>query len=297
MTTRIVSRRIINQLIQNPSFSNAAMIRTIMTPTFATALKTSRIKEALFRYPNSCHLISSAPFSDNRGVAEINHNGGGGVEHSEQQKEHEFNGGGGVEHSEQQKDHEFMKGPNPGLASVISQGIKSLEQTAEEIQYKTRKASLSRPHKKPSFRNGLQAEMDPRQLAEGQRILDVASDCLEQLALQEGEGGQQSGRGGSNGLVLFGEPIILLECEVNRNARQAKIYWTLPYGLLLDNRINQRLYQDIVTKVQKNLVENGGAKMLSRNVHTRLSHYYPPRIKLFPATDAMVQSAIEDFMV
>jgi len=280
MTTRIVSRRIINQLIQNPSFSNAAMIRTIMTPTFATALKTSRIKEALFRYPNSCHLISSAPFSDNRGVAEINHNGGGGVEHSEQQK-----------------DHEYMKGPNPGLASVISQGIKSLEQTAEEIQYKTRKASLSRPHKKPSFRNGLQAEMDPRQLAEGQRILDVASDCLEQLALQEGEGGQQSGRGGSNGLVLFGEPIILLECEVNRNARQAKIYWTLPYGLLLDNRINQRLYQDIVTKVQKNLVENGGAKMLSRNVHTRLSHYYPPRIKLFPATDAMVQSAIEDFMV
>jgi len=198
--------------------------------------------------------------------------------------------------SDQHQEHQFMTGPNPGLASVISQGIKTLEQTAEEIQYKTRKITLSRPHKKATFRNGRASEMDPRQLAEGQRILDVASECLEQLAFQDQQSGQkQSGRISGNGLVLFGEPIVLLECEVNRNVRQAKIYWTLPYGILLDNRINQRLYQDIMMKVQKELVENGGAKLLSRNVITRLSHYFPPRIKLFPATDEMVQSAIEDF--
>lgn len=190
-----------------------------------------------------------------------------------------------------------MKGTNPGLASVISQGMKSLEQTAEEIQYKTRKITLSQPHRKPSFRNGRAAELDPRQLAEGQRVLDVASDCLEQLALQKEQGGwQQRSIGGSNGLVLSGEPIVLLECEVNRNVRQAKIYWTLPYEILLDNRINQQLYQKIMVKVQKELVENGGAKLLVRNVNTRLSYYYPPRIKLFPATDEMVQRAIEEFL-
>jgi len=199
--------------------------------------------------------------------------------------------------SDQYQEHQFMTGPNPGLASVISQGIKTLEQTAEEIQYKTRKITLSRPHKKATFRNGRASEMDPRQLAEGQRILDVASECLEQLALRDQQSGQkQSGRISGNGLDLFGEPIVLLECEVNRNVRQAKIYWTLPYGILLDNRINQRLYQEIMMKVQKELIENGGAKLLSRNVITRLSHYFPPRIKLFPATDEMVQSAIEDFM-
>ena len=140
--------------------------------------------------------------------------------------------------------------------------------------------------------------MDPRQLAEGQRILDVASECLEHLAMQEEQNRKQSGKGGvgNGGLVLFGEPIVLLECEVNRNVRQAKIYWTLPYGILLDNRINQKLYQDIMMKVQKELVRNGGAKLLARDVHTRLSYYYPPRIKLFPATDEMVQTAIEEFM-
>lgn len=198
---------------------------------------------------------------------------------------------------EQQNEPQFMTGPNPGLASVISQGIKTLEQTAEEIQYKTRKISLSRAHKKATFRNGGAADMDPRQLAEGQRILDVASECLEHLAMQDEENGKQNGKGiGNGGLVLFGEPIVLLECEVNRNVRQAKIYWTLPYGILLDNRINQKLYQDIMMKVQKELVRNGGAKLLARDVHTRLSYYYPPRIKLFPATDEMVQTAIAEFM-
>jgi len=200
------------------------------------------------------------------------------------------------------EDTKFMTGPNPGLASVISQGIKSLEQTAEDIRYKTRKDTLSQAHKKPTFRNGRAAEMDPRQLAEGQRILDVASECLEHLAMKEDTKGslrpQTRGNGRvSNGLFLFGEPIVLLECEVNRNVRQAKIYWTLPYGILLDNRINQRLYQEIMEKVQTQLVDNGGAKLLAREVHTRLSYYYPPRIKLFPATDEMVEKAIEEFMM
>lgn len=194
----------------------------------------------------------------------------------------------------------FSTLPNPGLVSVISQGMKSLEQTADDIQYKTRKDTLSQAHKKPSFRNGRASEMDPRQLAEGQRILDVASECLEQLALQEEQGKlrqQSSAHGGGNGLILFGEPIVLLECEVNRNVRQARIYWTLPHGILLDNRINQRLYQEIMAKVQKELVENGGAKLLSREVHNRLSYYYPPRIKLYPATDEMIQKAIEEFLM
>jgi hypothetical protein len=251
-----------------------------------TTLKnTDRIKRRLFRYPMSHQLFSVVSLSTNSSVEETEENNHAG---DEGQK---FN-------NEQQKEHKFMKGPNPGLASVISQGMKSLEHTAEEIQYKTRRTSLSQPHKKPSFKNGRADEMDPRQLAEGQRILDVATDCLEQLALQEEHSGQrQRDVGNSNGLVLFGEPIVLLECEVNRNVRQAKIYYTLPYGILLDNRINQRLYQEIMVKVQNELVVNGGAKLLARNVHTRLSYYYPPRIKFFPATDEMVQSAIEEFMV
>ena len=267
------------------SSTTRATTRTVTTALFATKRKNAgHIKRTLFRYPTSHRCFSAVNISEDHHIVRRGGDGHDGEEFHYYQ-------------NEQFEENKFMKGPNPGLASVVSQGIKSLEQTAEEIQYKTRNASLSKAHKKPSFRNGRAAEMDPRQLAEGQRILDVASDCLEKLALQEQSGRKNSDGRGSNGLVLFGEPIVLLECEVNRNVRQAKIYWTLPYGILLDNRINQRLYQEIMVKVQKQLVENGGAKLLARNVHTRLSYYYPPRIKLFPATDEMVQTAIEEFMV
>jgi len=93
-----------------------------------------------------------------------------------------------------QQESQLSSGANPSLASIISQGSKSLEQTADDIQHVTRKDTLSQPHKKPSYRNGGAAEMDPRQLAEGQRILDVALDCIDQLALQYEErgGGRQS---------------------------------------------------------------------------------------------------------
>ncbi len=261
--------------------SAAAISRTISTTLFEVrATNASDIKRTIQRCWTINQLNSVASFATSGRME--------GIGDSNLEDE---------DHSDHHREHQFMTGPNPGLASVISQGIKTLEQTAEEIQYKTRKISLSRPHKKPSFKNGRADEMDPRQLAEGQRILDVASECLEQLAFQDEQNGREnSGKISSSGLILFGEPIVLLECEVNRNVRQAKIYYTLPYGILLDNRIDQRLYQEIMMRVQKELVQNGGAKLLARNVHTRLSHYYPPRIKLFPATDEMMQAAIEEFM-
>ncbi|MGK3736498.1 MAG: hypothetical protein ACI8RD_014518 [Bacillariaceae sp.] len=191
--------------------------------------------------------------------------------------------------------HEQYRTPNPGLSSIISQGSKVLESSADDIQQKTRRDSLLQPHKKPSFRNpdGV-ADIDPRQLAEGQRILDVALDCIDHLAIQyEERGGDNS----DNGLMLFGEPIMLLECEVNRNIKQAKIFYTLPYEILLDKRINQKLYEEITFKVQKQLILNGGTKLLTKLVHSKLSYYYPPRIKLYPATDNMVQKAIKEFMM
>ncbi|KAL3912010.1 MAG: hypothetical protein SGILL_007056 [Bacillariaceae sp.] len=190
--------------------------------------------------------------------------------------------------------HYPLHGPNPGLASIIAQGSKSLEQSAADIEYKTRNISLSQPHKKGSLRAGT---LEPRQLAEGQRILDTATDCLETIILQQAERGGLT-EGQRKGIVLGGEPIVLLECVVNSNVKQAKLYWTLPYGILMDERIHyqhQRLYQQLIAKVQQQLVEGGGAKLLAGCVHAKLSSYYPPRIKMLPATDEMVIKAIEEY--
>tara|TARA_B110001450_G_C17498872_1_gene431409 strand:+ start:236 stop:724 length:489 start_codon:yes stop_codon:yes gene_type:complete len=147
-------------------------------------------------------------------------------------------------------------------------------------------------------------DMNPRQLEEGQRIVDVASSCLDVLAYQYEENKKQpnstknntTGQGNKNGLILFGEPITILECIVDRNLRQAKVYWSLPYSILIDERITQTLYQKIVVKVQDQLVHHGGAKVLSKLVHHKLSYYYPPKLKLYPATNSMVNTAIEEIM-
>lgn len=186
----------------------------------------------------------------------------------------------------------YLSGPNPGLASVISQGMSALERSAADIEYRTKNSSsLKRPHKKGSFRAGT---LEPRQLAEGQRLLDVATDCLEELVVQAERGGLTVGQ--QKGLMLSGEPIVLLECVVNRTIKQAKLYWTLPYGLLLDERMQAKLYHQLTAKVQEQLMEGGGVKLLSRQVHNRLSSYYPPRIKMLPATDEMVAKALRESM-
>ena len=183
----------------------------------------------------------------------------------------------------------YSTGPNPGLESIISQGIPTLQRTAYDIEQKTRRTSLNEPHKTGSYHLGT---LEPRQLAESQRILDVAIECLEDI-VSESENGKLT-KGQNDGLVLFGEPIVLLECIVNRNIKQAKLYWTLPYSILLDERINQKVYQQIVERLNKDLIKNGGSKLLGRHIHSRLSSYYPPRIKLIPATDEMIQKAIEE---
>jgi hypothetical protein len=182
-----------------------------------------------------------------------------------------------------------LSGPNPGLASIISQGTKSLKKSAADIEFRTRNSSLSKPHKKGSFRAGT---LEPRQIAEGQRILDVASECLEQLAMQAERGAMSLEQ--RKGLFLSAEPIVLLECVVNRNIKQAKLYWTLPYGILLDGRLHARLYHQITAKVQEQLMMGGGATLLARKVHSKLSSYYPPRIKMLPATDEMVAQALKE---
>ncbi|KAG7367614.1 hypothetical protein IV203_030285 [Nitzschia inconspicua] len=184
----------------------------------------------------------------------------------------------------------FWGGPNPGLASIISQGRNSLEKSAADIEHRTRHISLSRPHKKGSFRAGT---LEPRQLAEGQRVLDVASECLEDLVVSS----ELQLAGQAKGLVLAGEPIVFLECVVNRTIKQAKLYWTLPYGLLLDDRMNARLYRQLTTKVQQQLLEGGATKLLSREIHRKLSSYYPPRIQLHTATDEMVAKALKELAV
>lgn len=176
---------------------------------------------------------------------------------------------------------------NPGLASVIQQGAKSLESTATDVQSKTRQQGLSAPTK--SQKRWTQT---PRQLAEAQRILDVATECLETLCYDD-DGPTEPA---AAFLTIGGEPIVLLEVKVNSDAKQAKVFWTLPYGILTDDRLTPTSYQRLVRQMEIYLRDRGAGKLLARHVHTRLRSYYPPRLKFQAATPDMVARAMEELL-
>lgn len=94
--------------------------------------------------------------------------------------------------------------------------------------------------------------------------------------------------------LVGGEPIAILDVQVNTNAKQAKVYWSLPYGILMDDRLNRTTYQTLLTRMETKLQE-GGASLIQKMVHTRLRFYYPPKLKFIPAPPKMVVEAVGDF--
>lgn len=175
---------------------------------------------------------------------------------------------------------------NPGLESIISQGRASLERTAYEIQHKTKRtkplpASEDNTHHK---------SLTHRQLSEAERILTVATECIEAYCEKEP----------NNFWTIRGEPLVLLQVQVNSNGRLAKVFWTLPYGILLDlprDKNHKMTYSILVEKVKRHLQERGAEQWLSRQVHSRLRSYYAPRLRLQVATNEMVAQAMSELLL
>ena len=183
---------------------------------------------------------------------------------------------------------------NPGLESVIGQGLASLTQTAKDVQSKTKKVkSIESPSAAATTGTSTTTTLGQKlashkQLAESQRLLDVATECLDALCDKHPNHPL---------LTIGGEPIAILDVQVNTNAKQAKVYWSLPYGILMDDRLTRSTYQKLVTRMETNLLQGGGASLLQKMVHTRLRFYYPPKLKLIAAPPQMVAEAVGDFSI
>jgi ribosome-binding factor A len=149
-----------------------------------------------------------------------------------------------------------------------------LEKSAVEVESRTRK----------TFEHNKKDGPSPNQIMEGQRVLEVVTACLEEMHVN-----------GVGGLHVQGEPIIVLDVQVNKNLRQAKVFWALPYGILLDEKnISKSLYLQAMSRMEERVHAEG--KLLQRNVHSRLRSYYPPQLRFFRATDMMILKAIEELM-
>ena len=122
-----------------------------------------------------------------------------------------------------------------------------MERTALLSEAKTRRVSLDDAETKKF------AAPSPRQLSEAQRLLDVATECVDSLF----ERPEIIDSNETRGLFLGGEPLVFLEVQVNPTASQGKLFWTLPYSILMDKRLTAPRYKKLLSRVQEAL-EVGG---------------------------------------
>lgn len=145
-----------------------------------------------------------------------------------------------------------------------------LEATTREVAAKTRQ---------PLFHSDDDDLPLPEQLSEGNRIFEHLNEVLEQFSQKD------------KTFCIKGDPIVILDVEVSPDLKHARVYWALPYGLVgLPNKVTE----EITSRMQNILVKRGGK--LQALVHTRLRHYYPPRLRFVPAKDDVMRLALKDLL-
>lgn len=164
---------------------------------------------------------------------------------------------------------------NKSLESIIRQGWPFLNTAAMTIQaHKNTRKALFQPE-----------EQGPtnQQKAEEHRILSTVLQCLEELSVGKD----------SSCFCIHHEPITIIRVEVNVNLRNATVFWALPYSVLLNERFSAADRLLLTTKMSEIVVENG--HKLQRAVHTKLSSYYPPRLRFEAAPAEMTEQSIAEF--
>ena len=156
---------------------------------------------------------------------------------------------------------------NAALQQVKAFGLSTLEATTREVAEKTRRSL---------FEGKKDRGPDPNQIREGEMILEMVCNALEEML-----------RKGDSTFCIRGEPVNFFDCEVNSNMRQAKIFWSLPHSLI---KLPQELKHQVEEKMQY-ILEQRGSK-LQYMVHTKLRHYYPPRLRFVAKRDVEMENLL-----
>lgn len=157
---------------------------------------------------------------------------------------------------------------NEALKQIKALGMTHLESTTDEVAAKTRD---------PLFTPENEIGPSPDQLAEANRVYSVITDVLENL----------SGRDST--FSIRGEPIVIMEVEVSKDLKQARIYWSLPFSV---HKFPDNILDEVTRRMQEILQTHGGK--IQRLVHARLCAYYPPKLRFVPSEDNIFRRQMQD---
>mmetsp|Transcript_754 Transcript_754/g.836 ORF Transcript_754/g.836 Transcript_754/m.836 type:complete len:228 (-) Transcript_754:239-922(-) len=164
---------------------------------------------------------------------------------------------------------------NLGLASVKEQGLQVLIGTASDIESKTKRRLLVEDE---------QTGPSVTQIREANRLREIVDDAIEQYTSKKGAM-----------FCVQGEPIAIIDAEISPDLKQARVFWSLPYGFLLTDRLSSRMREQTIARMQHILEERGG--VLQGIVHNKMRSYNrPPRIRFVPAEGELLRNVLKDLI-
>eukprot|EP00559_Dactyliosolen_fragilissimus_P000661 CAMPEP_0184864898 /NCGR_PEP_ID=MMETSP0580-20130426/16271_1 /TAXON_ID=1118495 /ORGANISM="Dactyliosolen fragilissimus" /LENGTH=230 /DNA_ID=CAMNT_0027363845 /DNA_START=82 /DNA_END=774 /DNA_ORIENTATION=- len=143
-----------------------------------------------------------------------------------------------------------------GLKFVKEQGTSHLEAITSDMKARSSDRLLAKDE---------DVGPSPRQKKEAERIKVLIEDAIEVYI---------SKTGGNSFCCVGGDPIVVLDVEVSSDLRRARIYWTLPFGLLTMRNLSSAKLNQIARRVQEHL--DKGVGFLKVIVHGKLSSYHRP---------------------
>jgi len=94
-----------------------------------------------------------------------------------------------------------------------------------------------------------------------------------------------------NVFTVGGEPIVIIDVEVSPDLRYARVFWALPFDLLLDLP-SEKFRSEMMKSIQRVIQERGG--VLQGLVHGKLRRFHPPRIRWVPASNELIRGVLKE---
>ena len=177
---------------------------------------------------------------------------------------------------QQQQQQQYKPRMNKGLESIKEQGKDILDATLSDIISKTKRRLLIEDE-----------DTGPTiyQLKESMKVKRLMEDAIETYTTTN-----------SSLFCIMNDPISIIDVEITEDLRQARVFWSLPYSIMVldDSVVNRDTREKIVVKMQSILDERGG--VLQGMVHTKMRNYFrAPKIRFVPAEGEMLRKSLQEF--
>jgi len=161
---------------------------------------------------------------------------------------------------------------NENLDFVKEQGLQVLDHLTKDVSSKTKQRLLI---------EDMDAGPTSYQLREAGRIKLFVQEAIDQYTSRFGKQ-----------FCIDDEPIVIIDAEISHDLRQARVFWCIPFSILISPNLSIKLLENITIKMQTILNDHGG--ILQGMVHSRMrTYHHHASLKFVPAESSFLRETLQ----